>query len=166
MIFADLPGGASIFLDSNPFIYHYSNHARFATPCRDLLERIARQEIAGFTSAHVLSEVAHRLMTYEAMARFGWQYAGIVSKLKKHPAEVQALTDFRQSVETIPHFGVQVLPIEHVRVLEALAISQQTGLLHNDALIVAVMRFHGITSLASVDGDFDRVPGITRYAPV
>jgi predicted nucleic acid-binding protein len=63
MSFTDLPGGATIFLDSNTFIYHYSNHARYATPCRDLLERIARQEMSGFTSAHVLSEVAHRLMT-------------------------------------------------------------------------------------------------------
>jgi predicted nucleic acid-binding protein len=99
------------------------------------------------------------------MARFGWQYAGIVSKLKKHPADVQTLTDFRQSVETIPQFGVQVLPIENSLVLQALAISQQTGLLHNDSLIVAVMRFHGLTNLASVDTDFDRVPGITRYAP-
>jgi predicted nucleic acid-binding protein len=38
-------------------------------------------------------------------------------------------------------------------------------LLHNDALIVAVMRHHGLTNIASEDADFDRVPGITRYAP-
>ena len=40
------------------------------------------------------------------------------------------------------------------------------GLLHNDALAVAVMRAHGITNLASADPDFDRVPGITRFGPV
>ena len=34
-----------------------------------------------------------------------------------------------------------------------------------DALAVAVMRGHGLTLLASHDADFDRVPGITRYAP-
>jgi predicted nucleic acid-binding protein len=37
--------------------------------------------------------------------------------------------------------------------------------LHNDALIIAVMRAHGLTNLASADPDFDRVPGITRYGP-
>jgi predicted nucleic acid-binding protein len=37
--------------------------------------------------------------------------------------------------------------------------------LTNDALIVAVMQAHGLTNLASHDADFDRVPGITRYAP-
>src|SRR6266849_2322707 len=45
------------------------------------------------------------------------------------------------------------------------ALSQQIGLLSNDALLVAVMQAHGLTKLASNDPDFDRVPGITRYAP-
>ena len=35
----------------------------------------------------------------------------------------------------------------------------------NDALIVGVMLAHGLTRLASSDADFDRVPGLTRYAP-
>ena len=56
--------------------------------------------------------------------------------------------------------------MDPAHVLQALAISQQTGLLHNDALVVAVMRHYGLTNIASVDSDFDRVPGITRYAPV
>jgi predicted nucleic acid-binding protein len=38
--------------------------------------------------------------------------------------------------------------------------------LTNDALIVVVMHDNGLTTLASLDADFDRVPGITRYAPV
>ena len=45
-------------------------------------------------------------------------------------------------------------------------ICQQTGLLINDALIVALMQANRLTKLASHDADFDRVPGITRYAPV
>lgn len=50
-------------------------------------------------------------------------------------------------------------------VATAAAVSQQHGLLSNDALIVAAMQTHGLTNLASADADFDRVPGITRYAP-
>jgi predicted nucleic acid-binding protein len=37
--------------------------------------------------------------------------------------------------------------------------------LSGDALIVAFMRHHGLTHLASHDADFDRVPGLTRYSP-
>jgi predicted nucleic acid-binding protein len=48
----------------------------------------------------------------------------------------------------------------------AVALSQQLGLLTNDALIVALMQANGLTKIASHDADFDRVPGLTRYAPV
>ncbi|MBW3540208.1 MAG: PIN domain-containing protein [Planctomycetes bacterium] len=37
--------------------------------------------------------------------------------------------------------------------------------LTNDALVVAVMQAHGLPDLASHDADFDRVAGLTRYAP-
>jgi predicted nucleic acid-binding protein len=45
------------------------------------------------------------------------------------------------------------------------ALSQQIGLLTNDAAVIAIMQSHGLTKIASNDPDFDRVPGITRYAP-
>jgi hypothetical protein len=35
-----------------------------------------------------------------------------------------------------------------------------------DALTVALMQANVVTRIASHDSDFDRVPGITRYAPV
>jgi predicted nucleic acid-binding protein len=39
------------------------------------------------------------------------------------------------------------------------------GLLSGDALVVAVMQSQNLIHLASNDADFDRVPGIKRYAP-
>ena len=47
----------------------------------------------------------------------------------------------------------------------AASLGQQQGLLTNDALIVAVMLANGLSKIASNDADFDRVPGLTRYAP-
>jgi predicted nucleic acid-binding protein len=61
---------------------------------------------------------------------------------------------------------IQVLAIPPDLLDAAAAVTQQTGLLHNDSLIVALMGLHGLTNLASADTDFDRVPGITRYAAV
>jgi predicted nucleic acid-binding protein len=51
-------------------------------------------------------------------------------------------------------------------VLAATNCSQQFELLTVDALVVAAMRQQGLTKLASEDADFDRVPGLTRYAPL
>ena len=79
-----------------------------------------------------------------------------------HPSQ---LTRFRQVVDGIPGLGVQVLPITMRLVSVAAAISGEYGLLSGDALVVAVMREHGLVNLASHDADFDRVPGLTRYAP-
>jgi len=47
----------------------------------------------------------------------------------------------------------------------ATRLSRQHGLLTGDALILAVMQSQGISDLASGDADFDRVSGLTRYAP-
>jgi predicted nucleic acid-binding protein len=59
-----------------------------------------------------------------------------------------------------------ILSVTGTQASRAADFSRQHGLLTNDALIVAVMQDHGLTHLASNDADFDRVPGITRYAPV
>jgi predicted nucleic acid-binding protein len=124
------------------------------------------QELAGFTSLHLLGEVAHKLMTVEANALFGWPFAGMAGRLRRHPTEVQRLTAFRRAIEQISQSRVQVLAISMTVFLAATVISQQTGLLTNDALIVAVMQANGLTKLASHDPDFDRVPGLIRHAPV
>jgi predicted nucleic acid-binding protein len=89
----------------------------------------------------------------------------IVQRLKQQPACAQQLRNFRQAIEQVPQLGIAVLAIPPGLIATAAAISQQTGLLSNDALIVAVMQANGLTHLASSDTDFDRVPGITRYAP-
>jgi predicted nucleic acid-binding protein len=71
MTFLDIIGGLAIFLDANTFVYYFSLHPTFGPACRQLLERLERQELQGYTSAHVLNEMAHRLMAIEAGALFG-----------------------------------------------------------------------------------------------
>jgi predicted nucleic acid-binding protein len=58
-----------------------------------------------------------------------------------------------------------VLTVTPPLVVTATGISQQFGLLIIDAVTVALMQANGLTKLASQDTDFDRVPGLTRYAP-
>jgi len=105
-------------------------------------------------------------MTIQASAQFGWQFAGIGNRLRASPSEVRKLTAFRRAIDGILQSNLQVLTIMPVMLSSAAALSQQIGLLTNDALIVAVMQANGLSKLASNDGDFDRVPGIIRYAPV
>ncbi len=166
MTFADIPNNAAVFIDANTFVYHFTLDPVLAVPCTQLLDRIARQEIRGMTAADVLNDVAHRVMVLEAATVLGWTGTGITKRLRQQPAEIKRLTRFRQAVQEVPGFGIQVVPVTSSLVETATAVSQQCGLLSGDALIVAVMQQYGITDLASLDSDFDHVAGITRYSPV
>ena len=166
MNFASIPNGSRTFIDANALVYYATADATYGAACKQLMERIARREIEGFTSAHVLCDLAHRVMTVEAMTQLGWLAKGITRRLRGNPAEVRKLARFQQSVDEVRQIGIQVLPIDFDLVFAATALSQQYGLLTGDALVVAVMHQHALTHLASNDSDFDRVPGITRYAPL
>jgi predicted nucleic acid-binding protein len=163
--FASIPAGGRLFLDANTLVYYFTASLHFGAACLELMDRIARQEIQGFTSAHIVIEVAHRVMTLEALHVSGSPAKGIAAHLRQYPAEVQKLTRYRQAVDMVAQMGVRVVPIDFALVSAAASQSQQHGLLTGDALIVAVMEHHRLTELASNDTDFDRVSGITRYAP-
>lgn len=124
MTFLDLPAGASIFVDANPFVYHFAPDPQFGAACSQLFARITNQEIQAYTSTHVLSEGAHHLMTLESANLFGWT-SKIVSHLKQQPAEIGKLTSFRKCLEQVPHLGVRVLTIAPDWIAVAAALSQR-----------------------------------------
>jgi predicted nucleic acid-binding protein len=166
MNFAQLALGDAVFVDANTLTYHFEPHVRWGAGCTQFLQRIEKQQLMGYTSIQVLGEVSHRLMTIEAHKLLGWQIAGIGNRLRTHPAEVQKLGLFRTAVEKLLQSKLQILTVTPSLLATGVAVSQQLGLLTNDGLIVAVMQAHGLTKIASNDTDFDRVPGLTRYAPI
>ncbi|MEX2286901.1 MAG: type II toxin-antitoxin system VapC family toxin [Planctomycetaceae bacterium] len=165
MTFADIANGTAVFVDANTFVYAFAPDPQFGPSCEQLLERIERQHLQGFTSSHVLSDVAHRLMTLEACAVFGWPFTGITARLQRHPTEVRQLSRFRQAITAVLAMGIEVLPVYDRHVISAAALSQQMGLLSNDALVVSIMQEQTLTQLASHDADFDTVVGIQRFGP-
>jgi predicted nucleic acid-binding protein len=89
----------------------------------------------------------------------------VTQRLRQQPTVIQSLSRFRVAVESIFNSRIQILIISDTLIASAAVLSQQIGLLSNDALVVAVMQANGLTKLASHDTDFDRAPGLTRYAP-
>lgn len=166
MTFDDLPSGATIFIDANCLVYAATSHANYGLPCQRLLTEIENKNMQGCTSAHVLGELSHRMMTIEAAMLFGRPMTGIANWLRRHPTEVKRLLRYRQSLDDLLAIPLPILAVAGTQVSRAADISLQHGLLTSDALIVAVMNDHGLTHLASNDPDFDSVPGIVRYAPV
>jgi predicted nucleic acid-binding protein len=166
MTFARIPAGMAVFLDANTLVYHFTKHSTFCPACTQLVKQIENQQLAGFISTHVLIEVAHRLMTLEALDRFGWPPSGIAARLRRHHIEIPKLSLHVGSLAQLPLLGIQAITITPSLVESATLASQQHELLMGDALVVAVMQAHGLTHLASNDADFDRVPWLTRYEPI
>ena len=161
----DLLAGDAVFVDANIFTYHFQPHPTWGPSCTRLLQRIENRELDGFTTIPALGELAHRLMTIEAHHTLGWSFAGIGNRLRSNPAAVQKLTVFRLATEKVLQGRIQILPVTPATLATGVVLCQQLGLLANDGLILATMQAHGLTKLASHDADFDRVPGLVRYAP-
>lgn len=159
-----IPPGARVFVDANILVYHFAPHPTFGSDCNNFLRRIESGNVEGFTATHVVGEAAHRLMILEAKLLFGWP-SKVVDRLKQRPDALLQLTRFRTAVEDVLRSRIGVLAIEPQRLADSAEVSQQFGLLGNDALSVAMMQSHGLSNLASHDSDFDRVPGLARYAP-
>ena len=109
------------------------------TEAQLLLERLIGSGQRLVTDAEVLQEILHR-------------YAAIGKREAIGPA-FQLLLDIVDDV----------FAIEKADVLKAGEIVQNRALLSaRDSVHIAVMERHGIRSILSFDGDFDRWPGLKR----
>src|SRR5262245_1374832 len=111
MTFVDLPTGSAVFVDANVLVYYAEPHPALGPACQQLLVRIENKEIQGFTSAGILSDVVHRIMTLEAIRLFQRPPQGIAGWLKQHPTEVQQLSRHRSVVDDLALIGLQVLAV-------------------------------------------------------
>jgi predicted nucleic acid-binding protein len=114
MTFTHLPAGVAVFVDANTFVYHFIADPQCGAACTTLLDRIENLDVEGVTSARVLGELAHRLMTLEAQHRFAWPTSGsgLAHRLKRHPTEVQQLTWHKRGIDEVRAIGVRVIPVE------------------------------------------------------
>lgn len=161
----DIPDGTRCFVDAN--IFHYALVPTFDTSpaCLSLIDRTIGGLITASASLQVLSDAIHKAMTSEAARRVGRDRAGIVGYLKRHPELITQLVEWPQAIERLSTVPIEVLPADTGLLREATKVAHTFGLLTTDATIVALMKRHGITDLASNDDDFDRVPGITVWKP-
>lgn len=165
MILANAPAGATLFVDANVLLFAMTRHPVHGPVCEKFFDRVENQELIAVTSTDAVGDVLHRVMAIEAADRFGWPWQGIANRLRRHPNEVMTLVRPRRVMDEINASRLMIVPVAAAIVSASVDVSMQTGLLQGDALIVALMRDQGLTQLASLDADFDRVPGLTRYSP-
>jgi predicted nucleic acid-binding protein len=158
----DVPSGVRVFLDATIFIYHFFKES---PQCRHLLERCEQRDVLGVTSVVAFNEATHRLMMMEAVRSGLVTPGGVPRKLRQRPDVVTKLRDYIWQVQSIPTWGIDVLPVDLGRALRAADVRSATGLLTNDSIIVATMQDEGLAAIATADGDFERVDGLQVFRP-
>ncbi len=160
----NLPHGATCFVDANIFVYHFVELGRVSAACRALLGQVLRTQVDAVSTSACLADTVHRVMAIEAQTRFQLG-GGAAAWLQRHPERITELSAFRDAAVQLGLLPLRLLPVDARTIIDAAEVSSRHGLLTNDAIVVALMRRHGITHLASNDDDFDRVPGLTVWKP-
>jgi len=154
--------GTKIFVDAPIFIYHFSGSS---PQCRAFLERCELGEINASTSAVTLAEVAHRLMTIEAVATGKVSPGNVVKKLRSRPEVVRELHVYQEQIEKIPLMGIEVEPLDLATLLASAELRNRHGFLTNDSLAAATIEAKSIGAIATADRNFERLGGVDVFRP-
>jgi len=157
--------GSRVFIDTNIFLYHISEHSIYGRSCTEFLNRIENGEIKGVTSVVVLNELLHKLILAEVVEKRGLKLYRVIDYIKRNPNVLENLKtyDIVQGVGNLGNLRVYDLRYEYFNT--AMKFMKEFSLLSNDALHIAVMKIHNIKNLASNDPDFERVDWINLYKP-
>src|SRR5436853_258872 len=90
-----------------------------------LRSQLGPEELQRITSSHVVGDVAHRLMTVEAIQTLSRSPTGIAHWLKRHPGEVQTLSLYRRALDEIALIGIDVVSVSGSMVSQAANVSRQ-----------------------------------------
>jgi len=85
--------------------------------------------------------------------------------LKEHPEQAKTLERHHAVPSIVAGIGITIADVQVDDVRRSHDIKKRFGFLTNDAVLVATMERLEITALASIDGDFTRVDGLTVYQP-
>lgn len=134
----------AVFIDANVPIYAAGREHSCKAPCARVLMLAAEHPQSFVTDAEVLQELVHR---YVALGRWA-----LGREMLHGFAEVM-------------HDRIE--PVYARDILEAAELAGgNPGISARDLLHAAVMQRVGAAQIVSVDGDFDRLPNITRLDPL
>jgi len=162
MRFNELAAGASIFIDANIFIYHFTG---VSEECSEFLTRCESRGITGQTSINVILEVLHRLMMVEAVTKNLLQPPNILKKLRNQPHKIKQLNEYFVHTQKIERMGITIRPFSYLTVIRSQNHRIRHGLMVNDSLVVALMEEAGIIYLATKDNGFIGIEEITVVSP-
>lgn len=131
----------TVFIDTSVIMYAGGAEHPLRQPCRDVLHRIATDDLDAVTSTEVVQEILHRF------------------------ARVRRPVGMRMARSVMDLFG-DMLAVDRTIMTDALRRYEQSpGVSSRGAVHVATCLVHGIDRIVSVDTGFDAVADIVRLHP-
>jgi len=167
-----LPDGTRVFVDTNIFHFHFQSRS---VSCSQFITRIVRGEIEAYVDTQVLAELLHKLMFAEALGKHHIK-SNNPQELKKFLKAARAtgmpLTDYQTQFENILAIGLRVLPVTESLLVATKVERQSYCLMTGDSLHLGTMnrckarrRKAPLQDIATYDGDFAFIPGVTVWQP-
>jgi len=157
-----IPAGAWVAIDTNILVY--ANQRR-SLECIAFLERCASGELRGVVPLPMVAELVHALMLIEARENNWIERANPARSLAARPDLVRRLSRYEARMREFFAIGLRIEALGAPDVLEAMRIQRETGLLTNDALLLAAARRLNCETVASADKAIARATGFKVYAP-
>lgn len=161
-----------IFIDANIFVYHLTGQQDYGTICSDFLKRVELSEINGVTSVLIIDEAIYGiLITSAANILKITKIATIRNHLKNDKRlckrcyqDVEIFLDY---IDALRAGGLELIDSINYRIFQDLFHSIQSGItgLPHDLIHINLCRDLKIDHIATQDGDFDNVPGLTVWKP-
>jgi predicted nucleic acid-binding protein len=157
-----IPKSDIVLIDANIILYALRGKSE---QCKRLIRRNAEGEVYAVTTPHIVAEVMHRLMVAEAREN-GWiTGSNPARQLAEQPERVKMLFRYEHAIKSFFATGVRFEPVEKEDFITAMRIQRESGLLTNDALLVAISERLRIQAIASADKTFAQVRGVILYSP-
>src|SRR5438067_12167170 len=106
---ATLPGGTSVFVDTNIFDLHFQGNS---LSCTVFMNRIMTGEVEAYVNTQVLSDLLHKLMLADAFTKniISRRAASLLrNRLQSNRGIAVQLTDYQMQFENTLAFGLKVL---------------------------------------------------------
>ncbi len=159
---ASIRPGAWVAIDTNILVYANQSRSR---ECVNLLERCAGGDLQGIVPSPMAAELAHALMLIEARENNWIERGGPARALAARPDLVRRLVRYEAQMREFFAIGLRIEPAGAGDILEAMRIQRESGLLTNDALLLAVARRLNCEAVASADKALAAAPGFAVFAP-
>lgn len=164
---ASLPANTEIFVDANIFIYHFNGKS---ATCTAFVERIANDDVMAYVNTQVLSDLLHKLMCAEAVAKRLITNAS-ADKMKKWLAANRAaaakLRKYQAQFEYLLGIGVKVMPVTRKTLVDSKRDRAAHALMIGDSLNICSMGRNKprLSHIATRDGDFGHISTLTVWQP-